>query len=256
MSEEETLRKAVLDDPDDDNPRLAYADWCGRQAEEPTQARAEFIRTQIKIARTDREILNRGGAYELQSRARELQDDYGDVWAAPLASVVEFYAFQRGFIGLVGMSARNFLAHAAQVFAAAPIQHLDLSGVREVNEQLFTSPYLSKLRSLAMDRCGLYNIHLQMLAASPQAAPLRWLSVAENNLGMEGAEALAASAHLKALKYAEFAGNPVDPVEQLGMDSGVVVAAWLPPEGEALEKRHGHLPWLHREGAETSRFIV
>jgi hypothetical protein len=31
------------------------------------------------------------------------------------------------------------------------------------------------------------------------------------------------------------------------------IYAWLPPEGKKLEKRYGHLPWLHRNGS-LSRF--
>jgi len=86
-----------------------------------------------------------------------------------------------------------------------------------------------------------------MLAASPHVANLRWLSVIDNHLGIAAAEALAGSSNLSNLKYAEFGGNPFDPAEQEGIDSGIVVANWLSDEGEALEARFGHLAWLHRD---------
>lgn len=250
MSVEDDLLRAVLDDPDSDFPRLVYAQWFDQQEDEVSKARAEFILAQIELARMDPEIISTGRAFGAQNRVAKLRDRYGDRWAGDLAEIVEGYSFQRGFIGQVTMSARNFLDHGERMFSLAPIQHLDLTGVRDVNEALFFSPLLGKLRSLVMDDCGLHDLHLQMLAASPEVTNLRWLSVAENNLGMAAAEALAGSRYLKALEFAEFRANPVDPVEQLGRDSGIVVASWLPPEGEELEKRFGHLPWLHRDGEE------
>jgi hypothetical protein len=46
----------------------------------------------------------------------------------------------------------------------------------------------------------------------------------------------------------------VDPCEQLGWDSGVVISAWLPPAGEELEKEYGYLPWLHAPNGPVNRF--
>jgi len=127
------------------------------------------------------------------------------------------------------------------------VRHLDLTDVRDVDERLYDSPLLARLHSLSMNGCGLHDVHLQMLAASPHVADLRWLSVVDNHLGIAAAEALAQSSGLPNLRYAEFGGNPYDPVEQLGIDSGIVVASWPSDEGEALEARFGHQQWLHRD---------
>ena len=47
MTEEWALRQAVITSPDDDLPRLVYADWLD-DAGDP--ARAEFIRAQVQLA--------------------------------------------------------------------------------------------------------------------------------------------------------------------------------------------------------------
>jgi hypothetical protein len=47
----------------------------------------------------------------------------------------------------------------------------------------------------------------------------------------------------------ELRDNPADPVEQLRIDGGIVVAGWMPPGGRELEARFGPLAWLHREDA-------
>ena len=44
--EQRILLKAVTDHPDDDAPRLAYADWCDRRGD----PRGRFIRVQIELA--------------------------------------------------------------------------------------------------------------------------------------------------------------------------------------------------------------
>jgi hypothetical protein len=116
-----------------------------------------------------------------------------------------------------------------------------------VDERFFTSPYLRPLHSLAMDDCGLYDIHVQLLADSPNVEALRWLSLLRNFIGMKGAEALARSKSLPRLRFVEMGGNPFDPTEQLGMDSGIVVSSYFPQEGRELEAKYGVLPWLHRD---------
>ena len=255
MNEEEALLQAVLEHPDDDGPRLAYAEWAERQPEESVRARAAFIRAQIAILRMDDAAIDRGESYRHETLSDRLREQYGVLWAGPIPAMAQDYAFGRGFVEYIRISARGFLDRAAELFAVAPIQHVDLTGVRDVTEELFASPYLARLRSLSMDRCGLYDIHLQMLAASVGATNLGWLSVTNNNIDMDGIEAIPNSPYLKKLRYVDLEGNPVNPGERVATESGVVIESWLPEPGKELESRHGYLPWLHYEGAIT-RFRV
>jgi len=48
MGEREALLRAVCDNPDDDLPRLVFADWLEEHGE---PERAEFIRVQIRLSR-------------------------------------------------------------------------------------------------------------------------------------------------------------------------------------------------------------
>lgn len=247
MTDEAARLQAVLDAPDDDAPRLAYAKWSEDQGDPTSIARGELIRAQIDLAHRDPEEVRTGRAFGVQQRIKELVDLHGTSWAQPLLGWVDAFHFLRGFVGLIGLSARSFLDHGDRILALAPVQHLDLTGIRDVDEALADSPLLANIRSLSMNGCGLHDLHLQLLAASPHLTNLRWLSVADNHLGLAAAEALAASPHLRNLRFASFRGNPVDPVEKLGYDSGIVVSSWMPPEGKDLEARFGHQPWLHRE---------
>jgi len=195
MTDHETLLQTVLDNPDDDAPRLAYAGWCAQQGDEPTVARAEFIRGQIELSHTPAEILEHGQVHHIQSRMDALTDRYSRVWMEPLLPITNLYRFQRGFVEFVGLEAGSLLRHGARIFQLAPVRHMDLRGVRDVREDLFASSSLARLRSLGMNDCGLYSFHIRLLAASGVTAGLRWLSVARNHLDLEAGRALAASPH-------------------------------------------------------------
>src|SRR5262249_51568994 len=51
-ADEAALLRAVCDNPDEDTPRLVYADWLDEQGGESRTARAEFIRLQVEQYRT------------------------------------------------------------------------------------------------------------------------------------------------------------------------------------------------------------
>ena len=190
----------------------------------------------------------------LDRRISNLLQRFGGVWRESLSQFATAISFKRGFVEFVTMKAAGLLQHGEELFASAPVRHIDLTDVRDVDERLFASPFLAGLRSLGMDGCGLYSFHIRLLAHSGVTAGLRWLSLEHNHLDIGAAEALAASAHCKNLRYAEFNGNPFDPMERMGWDSGALISVDLPPEGEELERRFGILPWLHRSNGKLSRF--
>jgi len=249
-----TLLRSVIEDPDSDAPRFAYADWAAQQPEEAHREHAVFIRGQIEIARAEPGAIP-SGEYawmrELHSRALAR---FGTEWSNGVAAFVDGYEFERGFVGLVKMSAKGFAENSAVVFDAAPIRHLDLTKGGDMDQRFFTLKTFSRLRSLAMDECGLHDSHIRWVIDAGQVAGLRWLSLKKNQLGLGAAEMMAESKLFSALQFANFSGNPVDVSEQLGYDAGVIVSAWLPPEGERLEKRFGPLSWLHKHEQNMNRY--
>ncbi len=255
MTEEENiLLKAVLENPNNDVPRFGYADWCERQSDEVIEVRAEFIRTQMTLV-NDFNSLSYGQWFDLANLEEKLRSAYKLEWADALNALVDEYTFDKGFVALVSVSARGFLDRAAQMFALAPIRHLKLTQVLPVFEELFASPFLSSIVSLDIERCNLDDGHLKRLAESPVLQNLKWLSVAENKLGLEGADALAGSALSEQLIYVNFYGNPVDPGGRYSTDNEFILDSWLPEAGKQLEAEHGYLRWLHRD-ADTIHEVV
>src|SRR3954451_5218968 len=82
--------QAILDEPDDDTPRLVFADWLDERGD---VGRAGVIRVQCELARW---VPEGGRRRLLQARERELRAAHRDEW---LGGIRAFCAatFERGF---------------------------------------------------------------------------------------------------------------------------------------------------------------
>ncbi|MFO0842995.1 MAG: TIGR02996 domain-containing protein [Gemmataceae bacterium] len=94
--DDKALLTAILADPDDDLPRLAYADWLDEHGDD---GRAEFVRGQVELARTD---WAEDRHAQLLARGRELEDRHRADWLAGAPSGVVIGQFERGFPVRVG----------------------------------------------------------------------------------------------------------------------------------------------------------
>ena len=243
MEQAENLLRAVLDTPDADEPRLAYADWCDQQK----NPQGAFIRLQLESAKAERagRLMDKG---KLDIRARELSGIYGQQWAGRVAERVEDFRFHRGFVELIRISGVTFLQNAAEIMQLAPIRHLNFVDVQDVIEELICSEHLRSIRSLSFEQCNLGDSDMVHFRKSTTLGELRWLSLRRNNITLDGADHLAASTGLPQLGYVNFAHNPDDPTDDYALDVGYINETWPSSGGTLLENRHGFLPWLRIVG--------
>src|SRR5205809_3815029 len=89
------FEQAIIDNPDDDTPRLVLADWLEEHADEHATARAEFIRVQTELHRLSPYDPRR---VELSRREDELLRRHEEAWLVPLAKIVSQVRWQRGFV--------------------------------------------------------------------------------------------------------------------------------------------------------------
>src|SRR5437773_2457581 len=92
MTRDEAFLLDILESPDDDTPRLVYADWLDEQGD---PARAEFIRLQIETAKPSCDARRRLAGHE---RQRQLLREHELRWTAPLHGIVQRARFVRGFV--------------------------------------------------------------------------------------------------------------------------------------------------------------
>lgn len=209
MTHEEAFLADIREHPDDDAPRLIYADWLD-DAGDPD--RATFLRAQVEQARLP---LGDRRHVELARRIGTLLLEHESSWRDELPHLagVTWENFSRGFVEAVWVeSAQTFLEHAEAIFAAAPIRRLQLGHiVAETAPALARSPHLARLTELnvgnspAIGRAG-----VRALAESPHVENLTVLLLHYCALGDDAVADLARSPHLGRLRELYLSGNELD----------------------------------------------
>jgi uncharacterized protein (TIGR02996 family) len=171
MIRNEALLRSVIESPDDDTPRLVYAD---RFEENGEPERAEFIRVQCSL---DKLPPDEERCPMLRHREAELLGRYGWAWAEELAPRIDEWLFRRGFVEGVQMRLETSAEEILSVLNLAPIRRIrDLSQFCEFGGVVEALPHLGQLTGLEF--WTLYAIDDNLLAeilASPHLANLRTL---------------------------------------------------------------------------------
>jgi uncharacterized protein (TIGR02996 family) len=202
MATDDALLRAVLADPDDDAPRLIYADWLDEHGD---CDRAEFIRIQCELARMN----------ESNPRYPQLRQRQGDLlaggnyhrWVAPLEEMAQQWTFCRGFVEEIEVAAAVFLKCGERLFDAAPVRSVKLVRVGLSGPRLAACPALARVGSLDLSGSHLWASHLALLLTSPHLAGLRELSLAHNNLSLSGVTVLTGVRSLNSLTRLELRDN-------------------------------------------------
>jgi uncharacterized protein (TIGR02996 family) len=92
---EEAFLKDIEAHPEDDTPRLIYADWLSDRDDPVRAARGEFIRLQCRLARLPADDPGRPA---LAARERELLSEFEAEWLGPDVSPELGWVFERGFV--------------------------------------------------------------------------------------------------------------------------------------------------------------
>jgi uncharacterized protein (TIGR02996 family) len=205
MPSADDFLQAILANPDDDTPRLVYADWL----EERGDPRGEFIRLQCELAQlpdSDPRILPK------REREAELVREHHQQWLGPLNNVIVFWRFRRGFVEVVSMDAEMFVTYAEQMFHMTPIrQILFYNAVAQI-------PALSGLAALGrapsldfrLNQIGDHGV--VSLVASRHLARVTSLTFAHTWMGDYGAQSIAESRWLTSLIALDLQGNQITEV--------------------------------------------
>lgn len=203
MSDRDALLAAIRAHPEEDTPRLMFADWLEEQGDE---VRAEFLRLQCELARLEGDGSGSQALYEflcerdyvtrpaadwtqiddgihtrlaLATRAGDLEKLHGEAWRPklPRRAKVEFGAFRRGFAHYV------MLPRGKQLERIAPLLRDRLPAITLVAHN-FDADFVEQLREARLtDRLagllvtGECATGLEALGKRPEAAHLRALDL-------------------------------------------------------------------------------
>lgn len=230
MNDHDALLRAIGEHPEEDTPRLMYADWLEENGQ---TERADFVRNQVELGRVGlddpaRRPLVVKNLYYLKNCVPE--------WKAelPKLSRIEWGDFNRGLIEEVQSNPTEepVITHAATIFAVPGVHVLrirwlvngkrlasvpELARLRALSlvsanagteslRELFASPYLGKLAVLDLHGNGAGDALVAEIADGrfPELVEL-WLGA--NNVGNGGAMALVHSPHLEKLRSLDLRGN-------------------------------------------------
>jgi len=205
-----SFHRAILDAPNDDLPRLVFADYLEETGEAD---RAEFIRIQCELAAG---CENAEHKKALETRQVELLGKYSEAWRVPIRG---HQTFRRGFVDTMWTSANVLLASEPEVIADSTvrtlritnadlriddlaeyrgfehIEHLDLTNNNLSGDYrlraILGNPHLGKLKGLNLHNNRIWADDVLRLARSPLAKQLTHLDLSGNGIGNEGVEHLA-----------------------------------------------------------------
>jgi uncharacterized protein (TIGR02996 family) len=183
---ERALLAAVIEHPDDDTPRLVYADWLEEHTEQTE--RAELIRLGVQRRKLD------GldpAAWVLNSRLRQIRDRHkSDYWTAdlPKLSEVTWCVPLWGFTSQIRVwSPEEWRRNEDAIFAAAPVTDVALilernpgQGSPAAPTLLAGSRHLHRVRSLELNGMVAPEfVGIPLLGECPGVAGIRELNLGE-----------------------------------------------------------------------------
>jgi len=206
MLDEQAFLETIFERPEDDGPRLVYADWLDEHGHTD---RAEFIRVQIESSKVaPRTAAHRAFAKrERALLAKRRTDWFGEFDGWELNKI---FAIRRGFVDGIDAYGQVFLHHMDKHFQRNPIQEVRLEGMkREMAIEVARHPRLARLRKLEMCKAEIDANTLREFLASPHAANLTSLAIGDNEIGSEGAELLSYASPLENLRELNIRHNGV-----------------------------------------------
>jgi uncharacterized protein (TIGR02996 family) len=230
------LLQAILAEPEDDGPRLIYADWLEENGQ---PERAEFIRVQFNLALTAEGDPRREAWL---AREKKLWTAHRTKWLHPLPPHLRKrdIRFHKGFLEELAVNVSAWIKHCNKLFGHHPIYRLrltgpvgrhsagdlavqphlkhirvlELAGCRFTEPSktipiLFGTPFLTSLRRIDLSGCEFTSRDTAFLAASPVLEHVRELDLAANEIGPKGAQSLAESPRTANLRELSLANNPL-----------------------------------------------
>lgn len=189
MTPRDALLRAVCAAPDDDLPRLVFADWCEEHGEAEW---AEFIRLMCRIHELCLAVDRGAGEkamkelHPLDRRAWQLWETHGPEWFAELPTLAGITwpngRWPRGFVpSVTAATVGAFLKHAGTIASSIPLGGLTLKRVHGVTA-LLRCPHLRTVRVLTMAAAGVTDRMADELCASPALDGVKVLQLASNRL--------------------------------------------------------------------------
>lgn len=154
MTDTDALMATILAHPDDDLPRLVFADWLEESGHPANAARAQFIRLQIEAAKHD---TGSADALKLLHEADGYRASFMDEADEVLGGMRQAFhpgnvVRRRGFVDELRGTPETLLHRGGRVFDVAPVRAVSLGGFRHLNTLFKAATWTPRLRAVRVHR--------------------------------------------------------------------------------------------------------
>jgi uncharacterized protein (TIGR02996 family) len=197
MSDEKALLAAIWAEPQDDTPRLVYADWLEENGQ---PERAEFIRVQCELAQFD-EWDESPRRDELEKREKRLWAKHAKAWKAGLPKLLQAAPFRRGFPSprRRALTGTQFLKLTATDLAPAPLWDFRINQAERTIARVAASAHMSRVEILEIHAGEMVNQAVEVLRAA-NFPNVTHLHLDANWIGEPGVAELAANTSIRHLR--------------------------------------------------------
>jgi uncharacterized protein (TIGR02996 family) len=231
MTPDDAFLADIIQSPDDDGPRLIYADWLDDHGQAD---RADFIRVQIELARLPQGDPRMPG---LKARERALLKEHEQEWLGSLVQLTQDCVFRRGLVEAISIRADTFLLHGEDLLRAAPVREARLGDAWPRMGELVACPHLARLTALDLGGSLIGADGLRALLASPHIGRLRQLGLSGTGIGSVGLDDLVEGERLlPELTALDLGGNGLS-----DEDAALLAASPLSARLRALELANNDL---------------
>lgn len=212
MSDELALLAAILANPDEDTPRLIFADWLDEDATGSNAARAEFIRVQCELTRSPERHPYSPDYRARLARFMQLFNAHEKEWLAVVGVPRPRAIFRRGFVEEIRAIPDEILAIGDRPLARETLSTVDVVPRLEYGQRaddgpagdavlrrLAEWPVPGRIRHLRMTLLTLTVPAVTAFLTSPAAVGLRSLDLVGSNFPHEAVRAAVAMADLPEL---------------------------------------------------------
>jgi uncharacterized protein (TIGR02996 family) len=205
----------VIENPDDDTPRLVMADWLEEHGDQVAQDRARFIRLQVRRAKFSEYSPE---AWASRREEARLLRTHRLAWLGRLDRFISKATFRRGFPDDLVLGVAQFVRNANTLFTLTPVRQLQLLRIAQTKltmTDLAAIPGMARLRGLSIRNSNLGDERVRELLATLSMPHLESLDLTGCYIGPQSLDALA---HLPVprLRALSLASNTiVDRVERV-----------------------------------------
>jgi uncharacterized protein (TIGR02996 family) len=232
MTDRNALLRAIAANPDDDTPRLIYADLLDELGGDANTARARFIRLQIDLVRNPGRswFANSERLCEVSRLAGQFADKWLDElpkWAAAEARKQRLRAddFPRGFLAAFRANPGTFAAQGNQLLDRAPVRRIVAPNLRQQigSRKFLHAPVLLRVRELVLPEASGDLVAL-LMSTSRVLSAVEELDLSGSGLTDAGAVDLARAVDLGNVRTLAIRGTALTAAGAAALLSSV----WLP----------------------------